>query len=388
MQYAAVGSRASALGPTRLTGMSDPAPSTTDPAPDQPERDLDLLPKAHLHLHFTGSLDIPTLRQLAALEGQNPAEILIDDDPLSVPATKRGWWRFQRTYDIARHAVISEQALRKVIDAAARNDARQGSVRTEIQVDPTSYAPYVNGLVSALEIILDEAELASARHGIQMGVIVAASRMKHPLDARTLARLAARYAGQAPGHVIGFGLSNDETEGNTPEFEPAFRIARRAGLPGVPHAGEFRGPDHIRQVIDELHPTRLGHGIHAAGDPELLRHIVASGITLEVNPASNVCLGVFPEFDEVPLRSLLDAGVQVALGADDPLLFLSGLTDQYRIARRLGFTDAELAGLAAMSIRGSFASEADKQRWLTRIDQWLATPPLSPAAQAIVSARL
>ncbi len=346
--------------------------------PDVARRDLNLLPKAHLHLHFTGSLDIPTLRELSAWEGLDEAEQLIDDDPLSVPATKRGWWRFQRTYDIARHVVISERALRAVVDAAARNDAAQGSRRTEIQVDPTSYAPYVNGLVNALEIILDEAALASRRHGIQMGVIVAASRLHHPLDARTLARLSARFAGRGPGGVIGFGLSNDETEGNTVEFGPAFRIARRAGIPGVPHGGEFRGPHHIAQVIDELHPTRIGHGIHAAESPALLKRIVDAGITLEVNPASNVSLGVYPDYSKVPLRTLLDAGAQVALGADDPLLFLSGLTDQYRIARDyLGLSDAELAELARMSIRGSFAEQADKARWLAEVDAWLAAAPES-----------
>ena len=166
-----------------------------------------------------------------------------------------------------------------------------------------------------------------------MSVIVAASRMKHPLDARALARLAARYAGDGPGEVIGFGLSNNERNGDTSAWEGAFRIARTAGLRSVPHAGELLGPDAIRAALAALHPDRFGHGVRSVEDPRLVDALAARGVPLEVCPASNVHLGVFPDAASVPLRTLMGAGVQVALAADDPLLFLSRLTDQYAIAR-------------------------------------------------------
>jgi adenosine deaminase len=88
-----------------------------------------------------------------------------------------------------------------------------------------------------------------------------------------------------------------------------------------------------------------------------------------------VALGVVADPGDVPLRTLLDAGVQVALGADDPLLFGSRLTAQYEIARLAhGLSDAELAGLAAMSVRGSAAPPATAARLLAGIAAWLATP--------------
>lgn len=86
--------------------------------------------------------------------------------------------------------------------------------------------------------------------------------------------------------------------------------------------------------------------MRATEDSDLLARIVGAGIALEVCPTSNVQLGVYSSPDEVPLRRLSDAGAQVALSADDPLLFLSRLTDQYQIARDQGFSDAELAGFA------------------------------------------
>lgn len=338
-------------------------------------RDLSTLPKAHLHLHFTGAMRTSTLGSLAAERGIRLPASLLDTDPLHVPADQRGWFRFQHQYDIARAVVRDEGAMRRIVREAAEDDAAEGSRRLEIQVDPTSYAPFVGGLTPAVEIVLDEARAASRDTGVEVAVVVAASRTRHPLDARTLARLAARYAGDGPGEVVGFGLSNDERRGSTAEFAAAFRIARRAGLVGVPHGGELLGPEHVREVVAHLKPARLGHGVRSAEDRDLLARIVDAGIALEVCPASNVSLGVYPDLDHVPLRTLYDAGATLALGADDPLLFLSRLTDQYVAAREVhGFSDAEVAELARASIRASTAPESSVRAWLAAVDAWLATP--------------
>ncbi len=341
-------------------------------------RDLDALPKAHLHLHFTGSMSIASLRHLAGLAGIALHDSLVDAEALLVPPDQRGWFRFQRLYDMAREVVRSEEAIRFIVAQAARDDAAEGSRRLELQVDPSSYAPHVGGLAPALEIILDEARRASAETGVQVAIIVAASRVRHPLDARTIARLAARHAGERG--VIAFGLSNNERSGRTADWEAAFRIARNAGLPGVPHGGELLGPGHLRQVVEHLRPARIGHGVRSAEEPALLAELIEAGIALEVCPASNVHLGVYREARDVPLRRLVDAGATVALGADDPLLFLSRLTDQYRLAREeLGFSDPELAELARSSIRASLAAECDKTRWLAEVDAWLTAPEASGA---------
>jgi len=338
-------------------------------------RDLEKLPKAHLHLHFTGSMRVSTLADLATRHGVRLPSQLLDDDPLHVPADERGWFRFQRLYDAARACVRGEADMRRIVAEAALDDAAEGSGRLEIQVDPTSYAPFVGGITPALEIVLDAAREAGAAAGIEVGVIVAASRMRHPLEARTLARLAALHAGDGPGQVVGFGLSNDERRGDTAEFAGAFAIARRAGLASVPHGGELLGPAHVEAVVDNLTPDRLGHGVRSAEDPRVLDRVAAAGIALEVCPASNVSLGVYGSPDEVPLRALVDAGAEVALGADDPLLFRSRLVAQYAIARDvLGFSDPEIADLARSSIRASRASDGSKARLLTGVDDWLTAP--------------
>lgn len=369
-----VGRTARPTSPEVPTNPGSPTGATDGTqAPDR--RDLAALPKAHLHLHFTGSMRQSTLAELAESYGIRLPAALLDLDPLRVPANERGWFRFQRLYDAARACVRSESDMRRIIREAAEDDAAEGSGRLEIQVDPTSYAPFVGGITPALEIVLDEAKTASATSGVEVGVIVASSRMRHPLDARILARLAALHAGDGPGEAIGFGLSNDERRGDTSAFAPAFRIARKAGLASVPHGGELLGPGHVAEVLDTLHPDRLGHGVRAGEDPRLLERIVEQGVSLEVCPASNVSLGVYADDAQVPLRTLVEAGARVALGADDPLLFRSRLVGQYETAREVhGFTDEELAALARSSIRASLASEGTQRRLLGQVDRWLESP--------------
>ena len=223
------------------------------------ERPLRSLPKAHLHLHMTGAMRHATLVELArvnrvqlpgALAGQWPVR-------LAEGAGERGWFRFQRLYDIARSVLRHEADMRRLLRETAEDEAADGSGWLEIQVDPSGYAARFGGLTPTVELVLDAAAQAAAATGVGIGVIIAANRTRHPLDARTLARLAAQYAGRG---VIGFGLSNDERRGSTADFAPAFphrdagraavgsarrravRPGQRPGLPGRP----ARRPDRAR----------------------------------------------------------------------------------------------------------------------------------------------
>ncbi|MEO3844519.1 adenosine deaminase [Streptomyces sp. CNZ287] len=337
-------------------------------------RDVRRLPKAHLHLHFTGSMRSATLIELAGKYGVHLPEALSSGEPPKLRATdERGWFRFQRLYDLARSCLRTPEDIQRLVREAAEEDLADGSGWLEIQVDPTSYAPRLGGLIPALEIILDAVETTARETGLGMRVLVAANRMKHPLDARTLARLAVRYADRG---VVGFGLSNDERRGFARDFDRAFAIARDGGLLAAPHGGELAGPASVRDCLDDLDARRIGHGIRAAEDPRLLSRLAAAGVTCEVCPSSNVALGVYERPQDVPLRTLWDAGVPMALGADDPLLFGSRLAAQYELARtHHGFTDEELAELARQSVRASVAPEDVRRGLLARVDDWLSGEP-------------
>jgi adenosine deaminase len=340
-------------------------------APRSAPRQVERLPKAHLHLHFTGSMRHATLLELAERDGIVLPDALVEDWPPRLSAAdEKGWFRFQRLYDIARTVLRTEPDVRRLVREAAEDDAADGGRWLEIQVDPSGYAARFGGITAFTELVLDAVREATALTGVGLAVVIAANRTRHPLDARTLARLAAQYAGHG---VVGFGLSNDERRGTTQDFAPAFAIAERAGLLLVPHGGELLGPSSVRACLDELHADRLGHGVRVAEDPVLLERVVRRGVPLEVCPVSNVALGVYSDLTSVPLPTLLEAGATVALGADDPLLFGSRLAGQYATMRAAhDLSDAQLAELARMSVRASAAPDALKLSMLAGVDDWLA----------------
>jgi adenosine deaminase len=339
--------------------------------PSRPRLDLRTLPKAHLHRHFTGSMRHTTLVELAARDGIVLPEALVGDWPPRLSAAdEKGWFRFQRLYDTARSVLRTEADVRRLVLEAAEDDAADGSRWLEIQVDPSGYAHRFAGITAFTELVLDAARCASTRTGVGIAVVIAANRTRHPLDARTLARLAGQYADRG---VVGFGLSNDERRGSTDEFAAAFRIAERAGLRLVPHGGELAGPANVRVCLDRLHAHRLGHGVRATEDPALLAEAVQRGVCFEVCPVSNVALGVYSDLTSVPLPELISAGARIALGADDPLLFGSRLAAQYatmRAAHDLG--DATMARLAEMSFEASRAPSDVVEAARRDIAAWLA----------------
>jgi adenosine deaminase len=323
------------------------------------ERDLTRLPKAHLHLHLTGSMRPATLRDLT--RGAD----------LDQHGDGSGEWRdFQRRYDAARSAMRTVADVHRVILEAAEDDVRDGSVWLELQASPTGVAHQLGMRIeAAIEAILDGCVDAARRTGLGIGLVVAANWTRPPAEAEAIAAAAARYAGDG---VVGFGVSNDERGTDPADFARALGRARDAGLSTCPHSGFYTGPDHIRGCVNHG-ADRIGHGVTAATDPALLAELAERGVTLEVCPTSYPPLRVAESLAAVPLRTLVAGGVPVALGADDPLLFGSGLADQFRIAREiLGFSDEELADLARASIRACAAP--DRAYRLSQIDAWLTEP--------------
>lgn len=314
------------------------------------------LPKAQLHLHLTGAMRPATLHELAGHHG-----IAV---PPPLPATSGTWADFQDRYDASRQAIRTPADIARVIAEAAEDDAADGCGWLEIQVDPTSYAPVFGGLRQTLEAVLDGARRAPT----PTGVIVASSWTRSPDHAHTLARLAAEYTGHG---VVGFGLSNDERHATVADFAPAFRVAADAGLAAVPHSGFYTGAEHVRACVEHLRARRLGHGTAAVRDPATLDLLAERGVALEICPTSYPPFGVH-QLATIPVRPLLEAGVAVAIATDDPLLFGTGLAAQYAICRDvLGLTDAELAGLAAGSVRHSAAPDHVKRDLLAGTERWL-----------------
>src|SRR6201988_2581479 len=176
-----------------------------------PPHDLRALPKAHLPLHLTGAMRHSTMVELAGQHGiALPPALTEEWPPRLSTADERGWFRFQRLYDTARSVLRTPADLRRLMQEIAEDERAEGSGWLELQADPSGFAAMYGGITAFTELLLDAAEKAARAADIGIGIIIAANRTRHPMDARTLARLAAQYTGQG---VTGFGVSNYEGRG-------------------------------------------------------------------------------------------------------------------------------------------------------------------------------
>jgi adenosine deaminase len=161
--------------------------------------------------------------------------------------------------------------------------------------------------------------------------------------------------------VIGIGMGGDEKARPAAEFAGAYREARRIGLRTTVHAGEFDGARSVREALDHLQVERIGHGVRAVEDPDLVRELAARGIPIDCCPTSNLRTGVVRSWADHPLPRLLAAGVRVTINSDDPALFGTSLVGEWEAARaRLGMTPGAVVGLGLQTVAASFQPQAEK----------------------------
>jgi adenosine deaminase len=331
-------------------------------------RQLRTLPKAHLHLHFTGSARLATIRELADQYGISLPSALVNEE-FDWDGTGRDWSHFQGQYDAARRTIRSANDMRRIIREAAEDDAAEGSGWLELQVDPSSYARHLGGVDPAVEVMVDACQDAARTTGIGIGLVLAVSWGASTERAEHTARVAAQYAHCG---VVGFGISNDERLGEPDTFVSASHIARDAGLVVTPHAGFYTDHFHVRRCVELLGARRIGHGVTAAASPCTLEFLTRSQVAMEICPTSYLPLGVFSSLAQVPVIPFQQAGVPVALGADDPLIFGTRLVGQYQILREIhGLNDQTLADLARQSVHASTAPAGVTKRLLAGIDVWV-----------------
>ena len=172
--------------------------------------------------------------------------------------------------------------------------------------------------------------------------------------------------------VVALGLAGMEGPPVAP-FGEHFSAARAAGLRTTAHAGEQRGPESIREVLEVCRPERIGHGIAAAADASLMAELASTAMPLEVCPTSNVRLGYARSLEEHPFDALHRAGLAVTINSDDPPLFGTTLEGEYgALAQAFGYSRAQLAAFARASFEQAFVSNAVRDTLLARFEREVA----------------
>ncbi len=146
------------------------------------------------------------------------------------------------------------------------------------------------------------------------------------------------------------------------DYAPLFRRAKRAGLGITVHAGEDEGPESVDEVLRYLEPDRIGHGIHAAEDPALVRRLAERGVLLEICPTSNLETKVVRDAEE--MRSLIAVfrkhKVRFSFNTDGPEMLRTTLRDELKGAVRAGYVSRdELAQCGTWAHEASFVVRRD-----------------------------
>jgi adenosine deaminase len=326
---------------------------------------IDALPKVELHLHLVGSASLPTVLELARRHSGH--RVPTTEESLRKFYEFRDFPHFAEVYFAVNDLVREPEDVATLVVGAARDLAAQNVRYVELTVTPFSHVVTMGMPMPAVTEALDlaarqVADLIQVAYVFdipgEFGAEAARGTIEHALS-------------HPPENLVGFGIGGIEQDrlGHEEAIRDAFRAAVGAGLHSVPHAGEMSGPETIWEAINGLGAERIGHGIRCLDDPELVAYLRETQLPLEVCPTSNVCTKQVADITAHPLPRLLEEGLYVTLNSDDPPMFGTTLTGEYRTAAtRLGLGPARLAELARNGVRASFLGEGRKQALIAEID--------------------
>lgn len=317
--------------------------------------------KAELHCHIEGAAAPDLVIEQARKYNVSTEGYIVDGAFVWQDFTS-----FLAAYDFAADLFRSEEDYAKLADHYLTSIARDGAIYSEVFTSPDHAVRAGLSPKAYTDALGEGMARAKAKTGIEGRMIVTGVRHVGVESIEKAARFAATCRHPL---VSGFGVAGDERMGSMEDYVRAFEIAREAGLGITIHAGEFGGPESVRDALDHIRPSRIGHGVRAIEDPDLVKRIADEGIVLEVCPVSNIELKVFPSFAVHPFKALRDAGCKVTLNSDDPPYFWTSLQREYDIAKEhFGLSDKELTGVTRTAIEAAFVDRATKAALLARLD--------------------
>ena len=319
------------------------------------------LPKAELHVHLEGSVDPATMLRLADRHGVEPPAA--DEDGIRDWLRFDGFPSFLERYFWVCGLLRTADDFADIAHAYLAHAHEQGAVHVEFHVSSSYHIVERRADWSAvLGGVVAGCERAEADFGISSLLLpdlsphLGAAAAHQALDV-VLAELHPR--------VAGIGMGGPADNWREEDFGSAFDRAREAGLHTVSHAGEHGPAWEVAHAIDVFGAERIQHGIGAMDDADLVARMVDEGIACDVCPGSNVALAAVPSLAVHPLPAMLDTGLTVTLGSDDPPLFATNLLAEYEHAWNLcGLDEDGLRQLTENSLVESFAPTAAVQRWL------------------------
>lgn len=337
---------------------------TDDPQPATAAllEQLQAMPKIDLHRHLEGSLRLETLAEIA-----RDYKLDLPHDPAGlrplvemVDGRQSGLRNFLDKFAVLRRFYRSEAIItrltREVIDDCAADNIRY----LELRFTPSALADVGKfRLEDVTDWVIQSANEAAAASGVRVRFILSMNRHEPVTVGERVARI---VVGRQSQGVVGIDLAGNEATFPGTPFEAIFRDARVAGLKTTVHAGEWAGADSVREAIEVLGAERLGHGVRAARDADVLEMARERDIAFELCVTSNVQTGAVKSIESHPLRQMYDQTLLTTLNTDDPSICGVTLSSEMAVAvREFGFTFADLKAQTLTAARVAFLPAEERE---------------------------
>lgn len=332
----------------------------TSQAEPRPSNFISQLPKAELHLHLEGSIDPATLLELRQRHGKlstlDEIERLYQYSDFSgfLMAFKDVTEDLQTPDD---YELITYRWMEKL--------KAESVLHAEVYISVGVCLWRKQDFDTIFEGLERGRERGERDFGISLLWIFDAVRQFGAEKARQVVELAVRY--KSPS-VVGFGIGGDEQQAAPELFRDVYAYAAENGLRLTAHAGESAGPESIWGALN-LRAERIGHGLTAGQDPELVEELSKRQVPVEICLTSNLRTGCCASLAEHPVKNYFDHGLMITINTDDPAMFGTSMNREFQIAQdTFGFTDEHLRELARNSFEASFLPAEKKLQFLNVFD--------------------
>lgn len=349
---------------------------TTPSSPVEIPQWIASLPKAELHLHLEGTATAETLAALAQARRR-------ESPPLEALQKKLRFHNFLGFLLAFKYVVEQLQEPTDygfLLQRLMQNLHGQNVKYAEVTLAGGGVLVRKLDFDRVMEALLEEQERTLSECPVEIRWVVDAVRNFGTAHVEEVAGYALGWAKRSD-KVVAFGIGGDERLGPARWFRKTFDKVREAGLHVTVHAGETGGPNSIWQALRDLGAERIGHGLSAFKDPELVAYLNERQIPLEVCPMSNLRTGALRQHTKSndlaahPILDYVRHGLCVTLNTDDPGIFDTRLNGEYARAETIGLTREELIRVAETSFQSVFCVEPLKSRLLERFRESVVTLP-------------
>lgn len=319
------------------------------------------IPKAELHLHLDGSVRPKTILELAKQEGMPLPTDDVDKlrDFLEANDRTSSLIEYIEFFELPIAVLQTVPALERATYELCEDVATENVRYVEIRYGPWLHVQRGLSLTDVIRAVLNGWSKGRKDFSLEGGIIATALRDMPPAQNLSLAQVAGRFIDDG---LIGFDLAGDEA-GHPPILhEDAFRVARSLGLNITIHAGEAAGPESIRQAIS-MGARRLGHGVRAQEDPEVIAMIKENDVQLDMAPTSNAQTKAVRRLDDHPLKRYYEHGIKVTISTDSRTVSDITLTQEYENAVRvIGCSPEQVWAMNLQALDGGFGDHGSRRR--------------------------